>query len=191
MENKIMRPPFEHVDFVDMKKNEAQQFFEWYTSQVQNRIDCLKENLKEDGLVNILDYSAESLISLWEWYENVIKIVPKDEDEYQREIREYPKWMKSEILTTKVSYETLKYSLDVSMYFAEVVIRNSDSKIKWGYFTSPKKRMSVNEPTLLGFKANMDLNPRLIILNCTRRSSREKLNTRLYDVFTTWMDYIE
>ena len=151
----------------------------------------LKKLLEEDGIVDILDYSAISLIPLWEWYENKIKIVPKDADEYQREISEYPEWMESEILTTKVSYETLKYSLDVSMYFAEVVIRNSDGKIKWGYFTSPKKRMSVNEPTLLGFKANMDLNPRLIILNCTRRSGREKLNTRLYDAFITWMDYIE
>lgn len=190
MEYNIMMPPFEHVDFVDMKKKEAQQYFEWYTSQVQNRIDYLKKLLEEDGIVDILDYSPASLISLWEWYENIIKIVPKDADEYQKEISEYPKWMESEILTTKVSYETLKYSLDVSMYFAEVVIRNSGGKIKWGYFTSPKKRMSVNEPTLLGFKANMDLNPRLIILNCTRRSSREKLNTRLYDVFITWMDYI-
>lgn len=190
MEYNIMMPPFEHVDFVDMKKKEAQQYFEWYTSQVQNRINYLKKLLEEDGIVDILDYSPASLISLWEWYENIIKIVPKDADEYQKEISEYPKWMESEILTTKVSYETLKYSLDVSMYFAEVVIRNSGGKIKWGYFTSPKKRMSVNEPTLLGFKANMDLNPRLIILNCTRRSSREKLNTRLYDVFITWMDYI-
>ena len=51
--------------------------------------------------------------------------------------------------------------------------------------------MSVNEPTLLGFKSDMDLNPRLIVLNCTRRSGKERLNTRLFDMYNTWMSYIE
>ena len=50
--------------------------------------------------------------------------------------------------------------------------------------------MSVNQPTLLGFKADMDLNPRLIVINCTRRSSKERNNNRLLDMYNTWMNYI-
>lgn len=80
--------------------------------------------------------------------------------------------------------------MDVAIYFAEVFIRNNQT-IQWGYFTMPKKRMSVNEPTLLGLKNGMDLNPRLIVINCTRHSSSGKKNTRLYDMYCTWMQYVE
>lgn len=191
MEYDMMISPFSHVRFIDMNKRDAQQYFDWFTSQVVHRIDILKSYIENDGLADLLDYSANSLIPLWEWYENKIEFVPKDEHEYKAEISSHPDWMQSEILTTKVSFETLKYALDISMYFAETIIRGSCGKIKWGYFTSPQNRMSVNEPTLLGFIGGMDLNPRLIVLNCTRRSGKERLNTRLYDMYNTWMSYVE
>lgn len=191
MEYEMMIPPFKYGKFADMKKKETQQYFEWYISQIQNRIEILKKHMEKDNFKSILDYSVDSLIPLWEWYEKKIEFVPKDVEEYEREISKYPYWMQSEISTTQVSFDTLKYGLDISMYFAEIIIKNSKGKIKWGYFTGPKKRVSVNEPTLLGFKGDMDLNPRLIILNCTRRSGKEKLNTRLLDVYNTWMSYVE
>lgn len=191
MEYEMMIPPFKHGEFVNMNKKEAQQYFDWYISQVKHRINILKKFVEKEGLENVLDYSADSFIPLWEWYEKKIEFVQKDVEEYKSEVSKYPNWMQSEILTTKVSFETLKYALDISMYFAESIIRNSGGKIKWGYFTSPKKRMSVNEPTLLGFKGNMDLNPRLVVLNCTRRSGKGKLNTRLIEMYNIWMSYVE
>lgn len=191
MKYEMMIPPFKHGEFIDMRKKEVQQYFDWYISQVNYRINVLNEQIEKEGLEIVLDYSADSLIPLWEWYEKKIEFVRKDAEEYKNEIDKHPVWMQSEILTTKVSFETLKYALDISMYFAEIIIRNSKGKVKWGYFTSPKKRMSVNEPTLLGFKSDMDLNPRLIVLNCTRRSGRERLSTRLFDMYNTWMSYIE
>lgn len=191
MEYEMMIPPFKHGNFIDMNKKEVQQYFDWYTSQVKHRINILKIFIEKEGLENVLDYSADSLIPLWEWYEKKIEFVQKNEEEYKSEISKYPDWMQSEILTTKVSFETLKYALDISMYFADIIIKNSRGKIKWGYFTNPKKRMSVNEPTLLGFKGGMDLNPRLVVLNCTRRSTKESLNTRLYELYNTWMSYVE
>lgn len=187
----MMIPPFEHGEFIKMKKKEAQEYFDWFTSQVSNRIDILRKVLVKEGLNDILDFSAESLVPLWEWYEKKIIFIEKETEELLDEITKQPNWMKSEILTTKVSPETLKYALDISIYFAEIIRRDSKGKIDWGYFSSPSKRISVNEPTLLGFKSDMDLNPRLIVLNCTRRSGRELLKTRLFDMYNTWMTYIE
>ncbi len=193
MKYDMMIPPFEHVNFVDMKKKEAQRYFEWFTSQVDNRIVFLKKFITAEEVEagNIFDYSANSLIPLWKWYEKKINIDIKDEEEYEKDKSMYPEWIKPYIKRTKIANETLQIGLDVSMYFAEIIIKNSNGKIKWGYFTSPKKRMSVNEPVLLGFKGGMDLNPRLIILNCTRKSSIELRNTRLFDMYNTWVDYIE
>lgn len=191
MRYEMMVPPFEHGEFVDMSKKEAKQYFDWYTGQVAHRVNILKQIIEEEGVTDILDYTPESLIPLWEWYEKKIEFIEKDAEELENQIKRYPDWMAPHISTTKVSFETLKYALDISMYFAEIIIRSSGGKIQWGYFTRPKKRMSVNQPTLLGFKYDKDLNPRLIVLNCTRQSGRERLNTRLFDAYNTWMAYIE
>lgn len=190
MEYEMMIPPFEHIGFECLKKKEASEYFEWYVSQVKYRIEVLKNYVQNESENVIFDYTPDSLISLWTWYEKKIKIVDKTKEELDEQMSRYPSWMHNEIARTKISLETLKYGMDVAIYFAEVIIRNSNGKIQWGYFTSPKKRMSINEPTLLGFKEDMDLNPRLIVINCTRRSSVESNNNRLFDMYNTWMNYI-
>ncbi len=60
-----------------------------------------------------------------------------------------------------------------------------------GIFYRAKKRQSVNEPVLLGFKNNVDLNPRLVLLNLLRRSSKEINEKRLYDIYHVWMKYVD
>ena len=116
------------------------------------------------------DNTPESLIPLWEWYEQKITMVDKTEEEYQKEREETPDYI--EVPKTKISMETWKIGMDLALYFADVMIRNNTGKVYWGYFTKPKNRMSVKRPVLLGFKADMDLDPRLIVVNCTSRSSR-------------------
>lgn len=191
MKYEMMIPPFEHNGFKNLKKEEVRVYFEWYISQIEHRTKVLEKYIQSTDESMIFDYSPESLIPLWGWYEKKIIIVKKNIEELENEFSKYPLWMHDEILKTKISLETLKYGMDIAIYFAEVVIRNSNKKIFWSYFTSPKNRMSVNEPTLLGFKGNMDLNPRLIVINCTRRSSVEFKNTRLFDMYNTWIKYID
>ncbi len=191
MDYEMMAPPFEHIGFKDLNKKEAAKYFEWYISQISHRIDVLKRCVQNENEEVVFDFSKDSLIPLWTWYEKKIQIVNKTEEELEIQLNKYPSWMHNEIAKTKISLETLKFGMDVAIYFAEVIIKNSNGRIQWGFFSSPKKRMSVNEPTLLGFKGDMDLNPRLIVINCTRRSSVEGNNNRLLDMYNTWMAYIE
>ena len=187
----MMIPPFEHDGFENLKKDEAKEYFEWYVNQVEYRIEVLKNCVLSESEGVMFDYTPDSLVALWSWYEKKIKIVNKTKEEIEQEMSRYPNWMHNEISNTKISVDTLKYGMDIAIYFAEVIIRNTDGRIHWGYFTSPKKRMSVNEPILLGFMGDMDLNPRLIVLNCTRRSSRENNNNRLLEMYNVWMNYID
>ena len=191
MEYDMMTCPFEYDSFKNLRKKEAEKYFNWYVNQIEYRITALKEAVLQDRRKIALNYSLESLIPLWDWYETKIRLVNKSEDELKKEFAKYPKWLHSEILRTKISPETLSYGMDIAVYFAEVVIRESCGRIRWGYFTTPRNRMSVNEPVLLGFKGNMDMNPRLVIVNCTRRSSREANRDRLIDLYHTWMAYVE
>ncbi len=190
MEYELMIPPFEHKEFQSMKKKEAGEYFEWYVSQRERRIEILRKYVQNEDEDVIFDYTPDSLIALWTWYEKKIQIVKKNREELECQMSRYPSWMHNEIARTKISLDTLKYGMDIAIYFAEVIIRSCDGNVQWGYFTSPPKRMSVNEPTLLGFKEDMDLNPRLIVINCTRRSSVESNVNRLFDMYNTWMTYV-
>lgn len=190
MSYEMLIPPFKRVEFSKMNKEQAKEYFEWYISQIDKRIDLLFDAVKKDGVAAKFDYSKESLIDLWSWYETKISYRKLDELEYEKIVAKYPDWMHEYISKTELSFETLMYGMDVALYFAKVVIINNRDKVKWGYYTKPKNRDSVNQPVLLGFMNGMDLNPRLIVINCTRRSGREKKSTRLIEIYNNWMEYL-
>ena len=52
---------------------------------------------------------------------------------------------------------------------------NREGKRNWRYFTTPKKTISVNGPRLLGFKSDIGLNPRFIVLSYPRCSGKKVL----------------
>jgi len=190
MKYEMMVPPFEPKGFSSFTKKETEEYFQWYVEQVPYRINLLERFVQSEDPSVFFDWTPESLIGLWRWFETKIEFVEKSDQELKEELENYPEWMHSEISKEKFSFETLKYITDISSYFAEVVIRNSNGKIQWGYFTKSKKRMSVNEPVLLGFTADIDLNPRLIVYNCAGRSSKEKNANRLYEIYHVWQEDI-
>lgn len=183
--------PFEFWEFPDFTKEQAKEYFEWYTGQIGGRIEYLREYMAREGYGMGFDYSPESLIPLWRWYEGKVEVVEKTEEELAEERKKTPGWLHEYIKKDRLSYETIGICLDVAAYFAEAVIRGGGGKLKWGYFTKPKNRAGVNRPVVLGFKANIDLDPRVVVHNCTKHDLKEKRETRLYDLYHTWMKYVE
>lgn len=98
--------------------------------------------------------------------------------------------MREWVSSTEISIETHMFGIDIAIYFAEVIRKNSADKIYWSYYSKPQNRMSVNRPVLLGFRAEMDLDPELIISNCTLQSSEEHNGRRLFNLYKVWIDYI-
>ncbi len=184
----MMIPPFEVMDFMEMNQKQVKEYFDWYTGQINHRISLLYNTIKADSGIT-LDYSINSLIPLWNWYEDKISYRKLEDIEFEKILNKYPNWMKEYVNNMNLSWETLTYCMDIALYFAEVIIKHNNT-IYWGYFTKPRNRADVNQPVLLGFKYDKNLNPRLILENCTRRSGRERLKTRLYDMYYTWMNYI-
>lgn len=179
MEYNYLVSPFDFDSFDKISKKQAQEYFEWYIAQSEIRIGLLRTfiNEKHPRLIS-LDNSPESLVPLWEWFENEILF---GEQGVSGECENDG--------NTKLPGEVLKVILDISFYFAEVVLHNNPS-IAWGYFTKPKSRMSVNKPVLVGFKSDMDLDPRLIVRNCAYRSIDNKNNENLFNIYTNWLDFI-
>ena len=85
MEYDMMTCPFEYDSFKNLRKKEAEKYFNWYVSQIEYRITALKEAVLQDRRKIALNYSLESLIPLWDWYETKIRLVNKSEDELKKE----------------------------------------------------------------------------------------------------------
>ena len=190
--NPLMIPPI-NKSFNDFSTKETKQHFEWYVAQSDTRINQLQSYIIKTGSPEvILDGTIESLIPLWQWFEGNIKTEKKTEEDMEAELVGRPEWIHSEIrkIDWKFTVLTLAQAVDISFYFAKVFIDHNNC-IRWGYYTKPKNRSSVNRPVLLGFRNNLDLDPREIVIVCCRKSLEEKKETRLLDVYNFWVKYIE
>ena len=191
MEYEYMIPPVKNYDFFEFTKEEAKIYFNWYMEEKGHRIEML-EKYVHNAVVDIdFDYSPESLIPLWRWYETIIVSEKKTEEEIEAEKKNTPEWLHSQISEEKISMNTLKFGMDIAIYFAEVMIRNSDGKVHWGYVTKPNNYAYVNRPVVSGFKAGKDLNPSRSVYILTLRSEEEKNEKRLYNSYYVWQQYIE
>ncbi len=188
----LMIPPI-IKDFKELSKAETKQYFDWYVSQSDTRINQLQHYIADSGSPEVvLDGTPESFVPLWRWFENNIQTEKKSEEEMEAEMVGRPEWMRKEIRKVDWKFTVMTYALavDIAFYFAKVFIDHNNC-IRWGYYTKPKNRSSVNRPVLLGFRNNLDLDPREIVIVCCRKSLEEKKETRLLDVYNCWVKYIE
>lgn len=188
-----LESPIRKDSFDDFTKDEAELYFKWYTEHICERIKHLEEYIRMDDILAKLDFSVASLIPIWDWYESRIEIEHYTLRELKKKAKDYPEWLRREILSddTKISLKTLAICSDLAIYFAEVIRRNNTEHIYWGYYTKPKNRMSVNEPVLLGFANNIEMNPRRILYNCTLESTEKAEKKMLLNLYYTWMKYIK
>lgn len=142
---------FDNYAFFELTSKQAKEYFEWFKSEIPNRIAMLWERIKKDiPEVQPFDDSPESLISLWEWYETKIEQVPMSEAEIAYQVSKYPKWMEEEIrkITRKYTDETLSLALDIAIYLGEMVVKNYPY-LYWGHYARPKNEVAVNRPVIL------------------------------------------
>ena len=183
--------PFAFRPFESFNKKQAEEFFNWYVAQSMTRIDCLCDYIRSTGEKAFsCDYTPESLIDLWAWFEPEITMVQMKEEDYQAELEAAPEWVRASISKEEFSYKTLGLITDISFYFAETFLRNNPS-IRWGYFTKPKNEVSVNKPVLMGFRCSIKLDPRQIVDVCARRSYRQRDKNQLFDAYQVWLEDIE
>ena len=74
---KVLEPPFKCENFENMKPKQAKEYFEWFQSQIPERINILSEAIHEYDKNIVLDYSEESLIKVWSWFVDLIEVRKK------------------------------------------------------------------------------------------------------------------
>ena len=89
---------FDNYAFFELTAKQAKEYFNWYMEQIPCRLTKLWEYMKQDRPeAGPFDYSPESLIPLWEWYETKIEQVPMSQKEIEYQVARYPKWIENEI----------------------------------------------------------------------------------------------
>ena len=187
----IMEPPFLSFPIEEMKKNQVEQHFNWYMTQIEGRIKQLNKFINLEKKDVVLDKTPESLIDLWEWSQEHIEYEDKTEEEINKSCEGQPEWFQ-EILrqgTKKMTLLTMALAEDIAIYFSETMIHNHP-QVHWGYLMKPKKLDGVNIPILLGFEGNMCVNPRRLVSVCISKSTDKKNKYKLYEVYNIWVNNI-
>lgn len=186
----LMEPPFEVPHYKDMTIQEAKQLFDWYIAEIPNRIELLLRACRATGgqLSEKLDFTSDSLILIWDWYKNKIKTIPRSTEEINAMKQRLPLFTHGDIKTWDLDRGTQVLAMDISIYFAEIFVRQFPN-IKWGYLIKPKSHVDLNQPILIGFKNNDDMNPRTIVINLVRKEVEGKQHNGLIGLFNVWRSF--
>lgn len=179
---------FDNYAFFELTPKQAKEYFLWYKSEIPNRIALLWEYMKQERPeMEPFDYSPESLIPLWEWYETKIEQVPMTAKEIESRVRIFPKYLESEIRknTKKFTDKTLSLALDISIYLGEVVVKNHPH-LRWNYRTRPKREVSVYRPVIDGLNYKMTFEPtRIVFVQMLKSVEKQNIN-HLYHIYCHW-----
>lgn len=185
-EYSLMETPFEYIPPNERNKKQTKQYFDWFLTQIDTRIEILQNYIDKTSTKKIvLDKSPESLIDLWEWFEDKIVEEKMTDEEIEKMLAGKNRFERDVLkdTNTKLSTLTLALALDISTYFGETMIHNNPV-IYWGYETKPKMLIGVNQPTLLGFEhGKLSLDQRNAVMVCIRRSIRKRNKMELFETY--------
>ncbi len=152
-EYEFAQPPV-NVPFDEMPRAQARQHFNWFVTQIPERLDVLSRTLSANGGETVcLDFSPESLERLGSWFDKHIESRPMSQDELAQENAVLPEWFiklgdrEDWILTD----ETLSLCSDIGIYFGEVM-RYQYPVLNWDYVKSGRKFIDYNRPVIAPIK---------------------------------------
>ena len=145
---------FDPYAFFELTPKRAKEYFLWFEQQISDRIALLWEYMKQDRPDSQpFDYSPESLLPLWEWYETKIKQVPMSKKEIEYKVSIKPKWMEE-------NYEIYRrIAVPCSGYLHISGINGGEklSQSPLGIFHKAKARVLCSQAGDIGTKSQSEL----------------------------------
>lgn len=177
--------------YIDNFENETAEkailFSNWYFSQTEMRINVLQEYIYETGYKFNLDYSYESLVNLWSWFEGNLKLIDKTEKEIEDEKSCTPKIYWKYICKQKITHAMVEIAIDISYYFINMLFKNH-SNLHPDCIVKPKWKKNLKKPIVSGFFMDISFYPVELILECSNRSVEKKNPLRLKMIYDKYSD---
>lgn len=124
-------PPIDK-HFADMSKQEAQDYFNWFLSHIDERADYLRNKVSK-GLgitINLIDDTLESMKPVWEWFLQVAEVekIPKrDIDTIEKSMTGIPQNVRQRLIkqsSIRLDLFTEFVLKDIGMYVSSFFIKN-------------------------------------------------------------------
>lgn len=184
--------PFDFLPFEIMNKIEADRFFKWFIEIQHERIQILNEYCRRnDGDYINLDFTPESLNSLWNWFNPRMKLIKRDNEVLEEEEQTL---LLGGTVTVKNEYkfckETETIILDIGLYFGKVFLHKFN-QLKWDVVYRPRSFIDVNRPIITGFAKNINLNPIRVINTYATKEVKGTQKISLLDLFYIWTKYLK
>jgi len=172
----LMDPPFAPKPIPEMSKAEAKQHFDWFIAQSESRRRLLLSAFRANSGANAdLDYSAESLVPLWQWVARFFEAVEPSASEKARASAGLPAQLRGITLDMRdLSTETKCLCVDIGFYVAELYMRRYP-QVHWLLWT--RKSGPFQYPVLSGFK--LPLEPTALPSGCAWSVIRGNRSDRL------------
>lgn len=179
-----IQPPFT-LQFREMPKKELKAYFDWFLSQIAQRIAGLEREVRTTAsLANWnADKSPESLSALGGWFVRHVQTRQRTPEEIREitAVSSIPISIPNQELTNR----TFSLAMDVGMYLAET-LRAQHPKLEWRQFLEDKKFVDYGQPVLVGFGA-VPLNPvRIVITLAYGIADQKQGGERLRELYDYW-----
>ena len=195
--------------FKEMSKTEAQAYFDWFTSHVDERSEYLRKKVSEGLKISMeaLDFSMESLIPIWRWFLEIVEL-QKTPKAVLRNLRKElkangePEEFIEDIIrenSAELSVFSRYVMRDIGMYVGKMFVTNFQT-LRWDYHTDIHRDSFANIPQIFGF-VDFNYDPpfedRLDPIHCTEMAASNILdNTEnenendLYNLCMIWLQWI-
>ncbi len=193
---KLCLPPYGY-DYYNMTVKQARAQYEWFISVIPERVNYLKKRCAEDLKIkpDLLDYSADSLKLLWEWFIGVARVEKTPPDELEK-MKEAAKVFGESFINYKQFTVVTQYIMrDIAVYIGESFVNNYP-KLKWTYCNLPKNYVNSREPVISGFyikdeftEGEMDVNPMGIVTGAGSKFFTGKPDKN--DIYNSYTDLIK
>jgi hypothetical protein len=181
----IKIPSFATKDIYTFSKEEAKEYYKWFTSIKSERVQILESEVQQMYPEWKLDYTRNSLISLYEWFEKKAKyrnINDEEKEEIEKQISKTPLFVGViEIPETTFTDETVSICFDAGIYFGETLIFNVLGT-KWLQKINSTKYIDYAQPIIATKVSKVPVNP---------RRSMEGIARRLLDRDTKEIPFVE
>ena len=89
----IKIPSFASKNIYTFSKEEAKEYYKWFKSIKNDRVQILKSDVQKIYPEWKADYSRNSLIKLYEWFESKVtnrKMINEEREEIEKQVNETP-----------------------------------------------------------------------------------------------------
>lgn len=159
-------PVFAIKDIYTFSKEEAKEYFKWFKSVKNERLQILESEVQKMYPEWKADYTRNSLIKLYEWFESRIKyreMNEEEKEEIEKQISNTPLFVGIiEIPETTFTDETVSICFDIGVYWGELVIDNFHGT-KWIQKNNSSNYIDYAQPLIAAKNSKVPINPRRIL----------------------------